>query len=411
MNLKTSTKISIKFTIFTIIIVFLFWLFANIVFLQRWYNPLKNNVEKVSKVPQMNVTMMNGRWIIREHFKNNLTVEKGSAEYQIISENKILKNISKIEDKYFYFEDIWNNAVVLDITPNIEGQKNLIYTTLYLLLLFGIIAYFVSLYFVKTSLEKLNYLVEHVKDLDLDNLHNKLEIIGAEDDEINILAKRMNEAMEKINRQTLALKDFISNASHELKTPLMTMNSEIDYAIKSKKHKDWLDNLKLELKSMNSLLEELVLITKLDSETKLDKKEKNLSDIVLKQIKDISKNYDTKNIDILKKLESVDKFVHNSSFDIIVKNLIENAFKYTKEWNIEVVLNDNEFIVKDTWVWIEKANIDRIWERFWQEDSSKTDSKSFGLGLYLTKLLVEKHWWEIDVESKKGKWSKFKIVF
>jgi len=91
---------------------------------------------------------------------------------------------------------------------------------------------------VKTSLEKLNYLVEHVKDLDLDNLHNKLEIIGAEDDEINILAKRMNEAMEKINRQTLALKDFISNASHELKTPLMTMNSEIDYAIKSKKHKD-----------------------------------------------------------------------------------------------------------------------------------------------------------------------------
>ncbi len=354
---------------------------------------------------------MNGRWLIKEHFKNNLTIEKSSTEYQIISENKILSNISKVDNKYFYFDEVWQRVVVLDVSPNIEWQKNLIYTTLYLLILFGIMSYFLSLYFVKSSLWKLNNLVEHVKYLEVDNLQNKIEIEWPENDEINILAMRMNEAMDKIHKQTLALKDFISNASHELKTPLMTMNSEIDYAIKSKKHKEWLGNLKLELKSMNNLLDELVLITKLDWQIKFDKKEKNLSDIVLKNLKNISNNYWNKNIKIIKKIESINKFVHNSSFDIIAKNLIENAFKYTEKWEIEIILNNNEFVVKDSGIWIEKNNLDKIWERFWQEDGSKTDTKSFGLGLYLTKLLVEKHWWKIEVESKKGKGSEFRIVF
>ncbi|OQY38591.1 MAG: hypothetical protein B6229_05610 [Spirochaetaceae bacterium 4572_7] len=92
---------------------------------------------------------------------------------------------------------------------------------------------------------------------------------------------------------------------------------------------------------MNSLLDELVLITKLDSQVKLQKKEKNISDIVSKGLKNIirnTKNHDNdgnddnnKDIKIIKKIESVDKFVHNSSFDIISKNLIENAFKYTEK--------------------------------------------------------------------------------
>ena len=57
-------------------------------------------------------------------------------------------------------------------------------------------------------------------------------------DEINRLSLKFNETLEKINKQTLSLKDFVSNASHELKTPLMAISTEIDYIKKSKKYID-----------------------------------------------------------------------------------------------------------------------------------------------------------------------------
>ncbi len=410
MNLKTSTKISLKFTMFTIIIVFLFWIFLNGVFLQRWHTPLEQTISNISTINN-DLPRLNNKWVFRDHFRNNITIKVWSMEHDLLNDNVVIDHICNLSDKYFYFKEVWTNVVVLDITQQVESQKNLMFTTLYLLILFWILSYFVSLYFVKSSLNKLNDLVDHVKDLNVDNLHNKIKITGPEDDEINILAIKMNTALDKIHKQTLSLKDFIANASHELKTPLMAINSEIDYAIKSKKYKDWLWNIKKEILSFNNLLDELVLITKIDSDINLDKKNRNISDIVIKNLKNISKNYVGTKIKIIKSVDNLSMKVHNSSFEIISKNLIENAFKYTKTGTIEIILNDKEFIVKDSWVWIEKRNLNKIWDRFWQEDSSKTEAKSFGLGLYLTKLLVDKHWRKIEVNSTKWKWSKFRIIF
>ena len=207
------------------------------------------------------------------------------------------------------------------------------------------------------------------------------------------------------------MKDFISNASHELKTPLMSINSEIDYSLKAKKYKEWMENVKSEIWNINNLLDELVLISKLDSGSELNKTDKDVSQVVKSVVNMIEKKYKEKWLKLSMKLDKVEKKVHNSSFEIIAKNLIENAFKYTEKWSIKITLNEQEFSVKDSWIWINKENLEKIWDRFWQEDSSKTDTTSFGLGLYLVKLLVEKHWRKISVESEKWKWSEFKILW
>lgn len=412
MNLKTSTKISIKFTIFTVIIVFLFWLFANIVFLQKWYMPLKWNMNNLTQISEeIHMAKQPGRWILKNRFLNNITIDVDSDEYNILKQNVVIKNISKNYDKYLYFNNVGGKIIVLDITPQIEWQRNLMIVTIYLLVLFWVLSYFASLYFVKSSLNKLNDLVYHVRNINVDNLNNKIDIEWPIYDEINILAIKINEALEKIHNQTNSLKDFVSNASHELKTPLMAISTEIDYAIKSKKHKEGLENIKWELTSLDSLLDELVLISKIDSEMNLKKDTKNISEIVEKNLNNISKSYKEKKMKIIKKIDKVEKLVHNSSFEIISKNLIENAFKYTEQWSIEIILNQKEFIVKDTGIWVENDNLNKIWERFRQEDSSKTDKKSFGLWLYLAKLLTEKHDWNIEVKSEKWKWSEFRIIF
>ena len=348
----------------------------------------------------------------RNRFIDRLAITTDSEEYEDLKNNEVFEHISKLWDSYFYYETFENRVVVRQITSQVQAQKNLLLTSIYLLIFLAILAYIVSLYFVKSSLCKLNDLVDYVKWLNLNNLDSKFEIVWPKNDEINILAAKINDATDKINKQTLALKDFISNASHELRTPLMSINSEIDYSLKSKEYKEWMENIKSEILNLNNLLDELVLISKLDADTELKKSNKNVSDVVISTSKMIEKKYKDKWLKLeLKCDDNVEKMVHNSSFEIIAKNLIENAFKYTNEWKIMVKLNENEFSVKDTWIGIKKENLEKVRDRFWQEDSSKTDVTSFGLWLYLVKLLVEKHWRNIDVKSTQWKWSEFKITW
>ena len=421
-NLRTSSKISLKFTLFTIIIVLFFWILVNFIFFRMWYRSVNIEVqwekmamkERNLKEPPKDHPKWPDFQNFRDRFVNRLSITTDSEEYQELQKNEYIKwyGISRLWDSYFYFHAVNNDVIVRDITPNIQAQKNLLTTSLYLLLILAVLSYLLSIYFVKSSLRKLNDLVDYVKGLDLNNLEKKYEIIWPENDEINVLAMKINSATDKINKQTLALKDFISNASHELRTPLMSINSEIDYSLKSKEYKEWMENIKWEILNLNNLLDELVLISKLDADSEFKKSNKNISEVVSSVSKMVEKKYKDKWLKLeLKCDDNVEKMVHNSSFEIIAKNLIENAFKYTDEWSIKITLNDKEFSVKDTWKWIKKENLEKIWDRFWQEDSSKTDVTSFGLWLYLVKLLVEKHWWDIEVKSNEWKWSEFKINF
>lgn len=421
-NLKTSSKISLKFTLFTIVIVLIFGVLANLLFFRMRWRTLNIEVqwdkmvnkERMMKEPRQTPPQWQNEPEFKKRFINHLSITLNSEEYQELQNNEILKWywISKLWDSYFYYHRVNDTVIVRDITPQIQSQKNLLITSIYLLIFSAILAYIVSLYFVKSSLRKLNDLVDYVKWLDLNNLEKKYEIVWPENDEINVLAMKINSATDKINKQTLALKDFISNASHELRTPLMSINSEIDYSLKSKEYKEWMENIKWEILNLNNLLDELVLISKLDADSEFKKSNKNISEVVSSVSKMIEKKYKDKWLKLeLKCDDNVEKMVHNSSFEIIAKNLIENAFKYTDEWSIKITLNDKEFSVKDTWKWIKKENLEKIWDRFWQEDSSKTDVTSFGLWLYLVKLLVEKHWWNIEVKSNQWKWSEFKITW
>ena len=420
-NLKTSSKISLKFTLFTIVIVLIFGVLANLLFFRMRWRTLNIEVqwdkmvnkERMMKEPRQTPPQWQNEPEFKKRFINHLSITLSSEEYQELQNNEILKWywISKLWDSYFYYHRVNDTVIVRDITPQIQSQKNLLITSIYLLIFSAILAYIVSLYFVKSSLRKLNDLVDYVKWLDLNNLEKKYEIVWPESDEINVLAMKINSATDKINKQTLALKDFISNASHELRTPLMSINSEIDYSLKSKEYKEWMENIKWEILNLNNLLDELVLISKLDADSEFKKSNKNISEVVSSVSKMVEKKYKDKWLKLeLKCDDNVEKMVHNSSFEIIAKNLIENAFKYTDEWKIKIILNDKEFSVKDTWKWIKKENLEKIWDRFWQEDSSKTDVTSFGLWLYLVKLLVEKHWWDIEVKSNQWKWSEFKIM-
>lgn len=138
--------------------------------------------------------------------------------------------------------------------------------------------------------------------------------------------------MEKIHKQTLSLKDFVTNASHELKTPLMSMSTEIDYTTKTKNYDHGLNNLKQQLKGMNSLLETLVTISKLEAQETLKKEQADISTRTETIVNDVQKIHQEKNITLTTHIQkNISKKVYNNSLNIIVKNILENAYKFTPE--------------------------------------------------------------------------------
>lgn len=410
-DLKTSTQISIKFTLFTISLVFLFWLVANIVFFRNRYS--KEEVKLTMTPPPINnwwikIILWRNRWPETETFDIN------SYEWKAIiwSKNK-RRSIIEVEDYYFIYKVINNKVYISNITPHINVQKNLIFTSFYLIILFWIISYIISLFFVETSLKKLNKLLFFLDDIDIDNLNSKIKIKWDPLDEINRLSIKFNETLDKVHKQTLSLKDFVSNASHELKTPLMAISSEIDYIKKSKKYSQWLENIKSQINNVDKLLNTLTIITKIENKNKLESKIENISEITNEIIDFINKVHKDKSINIEKNITNdIKKQVNKEWFSIIIKNILENAFKFTPDkWTITINLDNKKLEIKDNWIWISKKDISLIRERFWQADLSKTDTKSFWLWLYLTKLLVQKHWWQIDVKSEINKWTTFIIYF
>jgi signal transduction histidine kinase len=97
---------------------------------------------------------------------------------------------------------------------------------------------------------------------------------------------------------------------------------------------------------------------------------------------------------------------------MIVQNLLDNAAKYSFDWgSIFVSFDEKGIVVRDSGCGISQNHLWQIRDKFWQEDISRTDRKSFGLWLYLVKKLVDMHGWKIKVESEKGKGTFFNLIF
>jgi K+-sensing histidine kinase KdpD len=96
-------------------------------------------------------------------------------------------------------------------------------------------------------------------------------------------------------------------------------------------------------------------------------------------------------------------------FFLVVKNLIDNSFKYTNDnWKIEIFLTEKSFKIIDNWVWISKSKLDNIFNNFYRESS---DDKWYWIWLNIVKKIIDLLNYKISIKSKKWFWSEFEINF
>ncbi|MDO4618006.1 MAG: HAMP domain-containing sensor histidine kinase [Clostridia bacterium] len=252
------------------------------------------------------------------------------------------------------------------------------------------------------------------------DLSQRIALSGGKD-EIHRLADTFDEMLGKIEKTLNNEKQFTSDASHELRTPVAVISSECEYTLECAgtldEAKESVLSIKQQADKMSKLISELLAISRMDKNTMETTLENVDVSELLNFVCDEQEEIHTRDI-TLKRNIMPNVCVETDSMLLarIFINLISNAYSYGKEnGNIEVVLydrgKDTIIEISDNGIGISKENLPKIWERFYQVNMSRNNTDgSMGLGLSMVKMIADKLGADISVRSKLGEGTSFIVI-
>ena len=230
----------------------------------------------------------------------------------------------------------------------------------------------------------------------------------------------MKENEEVLNASKVR-QEFTSNVSHELKTPLHVISGYAELIkegiVKDSDVKEFGEKIYSEASRMSKLVEDIMKISKLESDKTIEKTQLKLKNIVVSIVDSLMIEADKKNVKFKLSLNDCSISGNYDSIYSLIFNLVDNAIKYNKTngkitIKLQEVSNNVILSVKDTGIGIPKEYLDRIFERFYRVDKSRSkDSGGTGLGLAIVKhsLIVNNATIKVESELKKG--STFIVTF
>lgn len=230
------------------------------------------------------------------------------------------------------------------------------------------------------------------------------------------------EDITKIKKLESIRNDFVSNVTHELKTPLTSIRGFIE-TLKGGAIKEeavairFLDIIDIEAERLYNLIQDILLLSEIESKREYETIPYDINECVHSVIELLSSKVGEKVKIIYKPEPYIRPFVCNPDrMKQLFINLLDNAIKYTEEGSITIncLEKENNLIleVKDTGMGIEKEHLSRIFERFYRVDKGRSRKMGgTGLGLSIVKHIVELYNGNITVDSKPGEGSTFKINF
>ncbi len=257
--------------------------------------------------------------------------------------------------------------------------------------------------------------------LTVNNLHSERLNVEGTKNELKDLANVINAMLDRIETSYESQKQFVSDASHELRTPIAVIQGYINMlnrwgSSNEEVLAESIEAIQNEARSMQDLVEKLLFLSRHDKKTlKLTKKRFNMRPLVEDMVKET-------------KLVAGNRFIHNPVMeDVIVygdkqalkqaiRIFIDNAVKYTKDGDEITILcqkinEDCVITISDTGIGMTKKDIDHIFNRFYRSDHVRNQNISgHGLGLSLAKLIILAHTGKIKVRSQFKKGSSFIIT-
>ena len=261
----------------------------------------------------------------------------------------------------------------------------------------------------KRLLSPIYYMTNTVKEISINDLHKRLDVSGSKD-ELKDLAKTFNDMLDRIQNSVELQNQFVSDASHELRTPISVIQGYANLLDRWGKDdrqvlEESVSAIKSESENMKVLVENLLFLARGDKNSqKINKEKFPISELISEVLKE------TKLIDSHHNIltEKNEEFIINADKNLIKESIrifIDNSIKYTP-FNGTIKLNSYKknnkavIIIEDTGIGIPKDDIPHIFNRFYRVDKSRTKKDGgTGLGLAIAKWIIDNHKGTIHVDS------------
>lgn len=273
-------------------------------------------------------------------------------------------------------------------------------------------ACFVGWVIIRRSFSPVNQMISEARKITGANLQSRLPRTQV-GDEIDRLAETLNEMMDRIEVSTKSIREFSSDVSHELKTPLAIIRGEIDLALRRSRSPETLvQTLQViggEVNEMIRLVDDLMLLVRSDSrQLRFEKKFLSLEALITQVSERFRERAAKKQIKFENHIHSD---VNVTGDDVYLKrlfsNLLDNALKFTPEGgSVEIILRRSSgsavVEIKDTGMGIEPELQPKVFARFYRTDQARSHEGA-GLGLNIAKTISDVHGGSIELRSVPGK--------
>ncbi|MEZ5014352.1 MAG: HAMP domain-containing sensor histidine kinase [Chitinophagales bacterium] len=426
--------VAILLTVFSLSIYFVSASYRKTDFYERLQNKATNVASLLIDVDEIDVDLLhriekdNPGTLPHEKIEiynfNDSLLYNSNDDYSFVLSNDLLdevrldRQITLQQGEYemigFLFTSKYDRFVVMAGATDIYGIKRLHFLRTILFIAFGIsmiILFFMGRIYAGRALKPISNIIGQVNNIGINSMNLRLDE-GDNKDEIAQLAHTFNDMLERLEEALRMQKDFISNASHELRNPLTSLSGQLEVLLMQERTTEYyqqsIRSLLGEMKSLIRISNRLLLLAQASSQsTETAFKEVRIDDVLWQAHADlIKRNPDYKvYIKFDSELDASDLTVKGS--DQLLKsaflNLMDNGCKYSAQHKVSVVIGmeDNmvNILFRDNGIGIPEEDMEHIYEPF-HRGSNVEKIRGHGIGLSLVYRIVQLHQGSISIQSK-----------
>mgnify|MGYP003425400291 FL=1 len=401
-------------------------------------NSIKDIIKDLSKKLNLRISIINENGeVVAESHKNIEDIKNHSNRVEIIEARNIglgkdtrvsetlNKDLIYIAKKVSFNEEIYYLRMA-DYTNKITDNFKKLTFEIFIYISFFLIIAFISTYFISIKIQRETDSILYF----LKEITNKKKPIFLQSNytfEFYKIAKLLNKVAKKLSKKdeikakhtaklTLANRqkdDIISAISHEFKNPIAIISGYSQTLIEDENLSQtlkikFLNKILSNSNKMSQIVDKLRLTLKLqDNNHKLILNKVSIKKIVENSISDLKIKYKNREIKVL----GVDKEINADEIliGIAISNLIENALKYSQE-DVIIEINENSISIRDKGIGISQENLENIFKKYYRATSNNWNN-SLGLGLFIVKSILNVHNFKLEIDSKIGNGSTFKIYY